>query len=199
MRLSKICNDLRLLSSGPQFGLGEINLPPRQAGSSIMPGKVNPVIPEVVNEVAFVVAGADVTVALASEAGQLQLNAFGPVVAFALLGSLKWLTAAVITLRDNCIVGITANSERLAGQTSTFVGVITAFTPYIGYATAAELAKRALADNTDIADLIVDAGLMEREDVRILIEPARLSGEDTSEPKLSRAYAPPSAETGRRE
>jgi aspartate ammonia-lyase len=199
MTLSKICNDLRLLSSGPQFGLGEINLPPRQAGSSIMPGKVNPVIPEVVNEVAFVVAGADVTVTLASEAGQLQLNAFGPVVAFALLGSLKWLTAAIITLRDNCIVGITANSERLAGQTSTFVGVITAFTPYIGYATAAELAKQALADNTDIADLIVDAGLMEREDVRILLEPARLSGEDNSEPNLSRAYAPPPAEADMRE
>jgi aspartate ammonia-lyase len=189
MKLSKICNDLRLLSSGPQFGLGEINLPPRQAGSSIMPGKVNPVIPEVVNEVCFVVAGTDTVVAMASEAGQLQLNAFGPVVAHGMLMSLKWLTAAMITLRENCVVGITANRERLAAQTSSFVGTITAFTPYIGYAAAADGADRALAGEGDIADLIVGAGLMAREDVQVLMEPARLSGEDTSEPTLSRDYA----------
>jgi aspartate ammonia-lyase len=188
MKLSKICNDLRLLSSGPQFGLGEITLPPRQAGSSIMPGKVNPVIPEVVNEVCFVVAGADLAVAMASEGGQLQLNAFGPVVANVLLSNLKWLTAALITLRENCVVGITANTERLAAQTSTFVGVITAFTPFIGYTAAAELAKTALATGANIADLIVDAGLMEREDVAIVLDPARLSGEDGSEPPLSREY-----------
>src|SRR5262249_1945759 len=163
-----ICNDLRLLASGPQCGLGEIHLPPRQAGSSIMPGKVNPVIPEVVNAVAFVVAGADVIVAMASEAGQLQLNAFGPVVAEALLGSLKWLTAATLTLREHCVVGIVADKERLAEQSSTFVGVITAFVPYIGYAAAADLAKKGLATKVDIAGLIVDAGLMARGDVHIL-------------------------------
>ncbi|MBV9173079.1 MAG: aspartate ammonia-lyase [Chloroflexi bacterium] len=188
MRLSKICNDLRLLASGPQFGLGEIRLPPRQAGSSIMPGKVNPVIPEVVNQVCFVVAGCDTVVALASEAGQLQLNAFGPVIAYSLLGSLKWLTAALMTLRERCVVGITANRERLAEQTMSFVGVITAFTPYIGYRTASALAQQALASQTNIADLIVARGLMPREDVQTLMESARLSGEDTSKPKLVGDY-----------
>ncbi|UJR85518.1 aspartate ammonia-lyase [Sandaracinus amylolyticus] len=189
MKLSKICNDLRLLASGPQCGLGEIRLPARQAGSSIMPGKVNPVIPEVVNEVAFVVAGADVTVAMACEAGQLQLNAFGPVVAHALLESLKWLTAAVITLRDNCVVGIEANRARLAEQTSSFVGVVTALTPYIGYAAAADLAKKALEGGGTIADLVVRAGLMDPADVEVLLTPARLSGEDVSVPRLSRDYS----------
>jgi aspartate ammonia-lyase len=116
IKLSKICNDLRLLSSGPQAGLGEINLPPRQAGSSIMPGKVNPVIPEVVNQVAFSIAGADVTVTMAAEGGQLQLNAFEPVIAHSLLQSLSWLRNAAKTLRVNCIDGITANTERLAAQ-----------------------------------------------------------------------------------
>jgi aspartate ammonia-lyase len=188
MRLSKICNDLRLLASGPQCGLGEIRLPARQAGSSIMPGKVNPVIPEVVNQVCFVVAGSDTVVALASEAGQLQLNAFGPVIAYALLGSLKWLTAALMTLRERCVVGITANYELLAEQTASFVGVITAFTPYLGYGTASELATLALANKTNIADLIVDRGLMVRKDVQTLMEAARLSGEDVSEPRLVGDY-----------
>ena len=199
MKLSKICNDLRLLASGPQCGLGEIRLPPRQAGSSIMPGKVNPVIPEVVNEVAFVVAGADVTVAMACEAGQLQLNAFGPVVAHALLESLKWLTAAVITLRDNCVVGIEADRARLAEQTSSFVGVVTALTPYIGYAAAADLAKKALAGGGTIADLVVQAGLMDAADVEILLTPARLSGQDVSAPRLSRDYSARETRAGTRE
>jgi aspartate ammonia-lyase len=185
LKLSKIANDLRLLSSGPQFGLGEIALPPRQAGSSIMPGTVNPVIPEAVNEVAFAVVGADLTVSLACEAGQLQLNAFGPVIASASLASLKWLTAGMITLRENCVVGIGANVARLAGQTASFVGVITAFTPYLGYATAATLAKQALATGADIADLVVATGLMTDDDVRTLMAPARLSGADTSTPVLS--------------
>jgi aspartate ammonia-lyase len=191
LKLSKIANDLRLLSSGPQFGLGEIALPSRQAGSSIMPGKVNPVIPESVNQVAFAVVGADLTVSMACEAGQLQLNAFGPVIASASLASLKWLTAAMITLRENCVQGIAANAERLAAQTSSFVGVVTAFTPYLGYATAATLAKQALASGADIADLIVETGLLTRDDVRTLMAPARLSGADTSEPVLSRT--PPTA------
>jgi len=185
LKLSKICNDLRLLSSGPQFGLGEIALPARQAGSSIMPGKVNPVIPESVNQVAFAVIGADVTVSLACEAGQLQLNAFGPVVASATLASLKWLAAAMITLRENCVDGIAANRERLAAQTASFVGVITAFTPYLGYEQAAALAKEALATGGNIGDLVVATGRLTAGDVAVLMAPARLSGADTSEPRLS--------------
>ncbi len=175
MKLSKICNDLRLLSSGPQAGFGEINLPPRQAGSSIMPGKVNPVIPEVVNEVAFVVAGGDVTLTMAAEAGQLQLNAFEPVMAHVLFENLKWTTAAMTTLRENCIQGITANEDRLAKQVSSFVGVITALIPDIGYEAAARLAKEALATNANIADLVVSSGLMTREKVKELLSPERLT------------------------
>jgi aspartate ammonia-lyase len=165
MKLSKICNDLRLLSSGPQAGLGEINLPPRQAGSSIMPGKVNPVIPEVVNQVAFVVAGGDVTLTMAAEAGQLQLNAFEPVMAHVLFENLKWMTAAMTTLRENCVAGITANEERLARQVASFVGVITALIPQVGYAAASELAKEALATGANIAELVVRQGVMSRAQV----------------------------------
>src|SRR3954470_21275712 len=123
VKLSKICNDLRLISSGPQAGLGEINLPARQAGSSIMPGKVDPVIPEVVNQVAFAIAGTDVTVTMAAEAGQLQLNAFEPVIGHSLLQSVSWLRHAMRTLRINCVDGITANTDRLAAQVDTSVGV----------------------------------------------------------------------------
>ncbi|MBN8228405.1 aspartate ammonia-lyase [Corallococcus macrosporus] len=175
MKLSKICNDLRLLASGPQAGFHEINLPPRQAGSSIMPGKVNPVIPEVVNEVAFVVAGGDVTLTMAAEAGQLQLNAFGPVMAHVLFENLKYMTAAMATLRLNCVTGITANKERLAHQVDSFVGIITALMPHIGYAPAARLAREALATNASIADLVVSAGLLTREQLAELLSPERLT------------------------
>ncbi|MDO9395678.1 MAG: aspartate ammonia-lyase [Herbiconiux sp.] len=179
IKLSKICNDLRLLSSGPQAGLGEINLPARQAGSSIMPGKVNPVIPEVVNQVAFSVAGADVTVTMAAEGGQLQLNAFEPVIAHALLQSLAWMTGGWRTLRVNCVDGITANLDRLDTMVSTSVGVVTALTPYIGYSAASALAKTALLTHRNIADLVVEADLMSRERVLKLTSPARLSGLET--------------------
>ncbi|TAK47842.1 MAG: aspartate ammonia-lyase [Xanthobacteraceae bacterium] len=175
MKLSKICNDLRLLGSGPRAGIGEITLPAQQAGSSIMPGKVNPVIPEVVNQVAFIVAGADVTVSLAAEGGQLQLNAFEPVMAHALFESLTWLTAAIRTLRINCITGITANRERLAEQVGSVVGVITALIPRIGYAAAAKLAMEALARHENIADLVVQSGLMTREQVLETLSPERLT------------------------
>lgn len=184
MKLSKICNDLRLLSSGPQAGLCEINLPPRQAGSSIMPGKVNPVIPEVVNEVAFVVAGGDVTLTMAAEAGQLQLNAFEPVMAHVLFENLKWTTAAVTTLRENCITGITANKERLANQVGSFVGVITALIPHIGYGPASELAKKALATNANIADLVVSSGLLTREQVTQMLSPELLTSTSGDEKKV---------------
>jgi aspartate ammonia-lyase len=176
VKLSKICNDLRLLSSGPQAGFGEINLPPRQAGSSIMPGKVNPVIPEVVNQVAFSVIGADATVTAAAEAGQLQLNAFEPVIAHSILQSLSWMTKACYTLRVNCIDGITANTARLAQQVESSVGVVTALTPYIGYAASATLAHTALTTNASIAELVVDAGLMTAHDVKRVLAPERLSG-----------------------
>lgn len=177
IKLSKICNDLRLLSSGPQAGLGEINLPARQAGSSIMPGKVNPVIPEVVNQVAFVIAGTDVTVTMAAEGGQLQLNAFEPVIAYSLLTSITWLSQACYTLRINCVDGITANVERLESMVATSVGVITALIPIIGYQEAAKLAKDALHTGRPVADLVVEAGLMTREAVLAELQPAKLAGD----------------------
>lgn len=176
VKLSKICNDLRLLSSGPQAGFGEINLPAQQAGSSIMPGKVNPVIPEVVNQVAFSVIGADATVTAAAEAGQLQLNAFEPVIAHSILQSLAWMTNACRTLRVNCIDGITANTLRLTAQVESSVGVVTALTPYIGYAASAALAHTALTTNASIAELVVTAGLMTTEEVQRVLSPERLSG-----------------------
>lgn len=183
IKLSKICNDLRLLSSGPQAGLGEISLPPRQAGSSIMPGKVNPVIPEVVNQVAFSIAGADTTVTMAAEAGQLQLNAFEPVIAHSLLQSLAWLTGACHTLRVHCVLGITANTDRLRPMVDSSVGVITALIPHIGYAAAAALAKTALLTGRNIIELVDETGLMNRDRIARLVSPARLSGlEPTTAP-----------------
>lgn len=177
MKLSKISNDLRLLSSGPQAGLGEINLPARQAGSSIMPGKVNPVIPEAINQVAFVIAGSDVTVALASEAGQLQLNAFEPVMAHVLLQNSAWLRRAVRSLRINCVDGITANKDRLGAQVATSVGLVTALTPHIGYAQAANLAKEALSGEGSIADLVVEKGLLTENEVQEILDPSGLSNQ----------------------
>nr|WP_200942370.1 MULTISPECIES: aspartate ammonia-lyase [unclassified Leifsonia] len=176
IKLSKICNDLRLLSSGPQAGFGEINLPAKQAGSSIMPGKVNPVIPEAVSQVAYAIAGADVTVTMAAEAGQLQLNAFEPVIAHSLLQSLAWMTQACWTLRVNCIDGITANTDRLEAMVASSVGVITALIPIIGYSEAAILAKQALLTGRPVADLVVEAGLMSREEVLAHLAPERLLG-----------------------
>ena len=179
IKLSKICNDLRLLSSGPQAGLGEIVLPPGQAGSSIMPGKVNPVIPEVVNQIAFAVVGHDVSVTMAAEAGQLQLNAFEPLILHSILTNVSWLAAGCRTLRVNCVDGIQANVARLDSMVRTSVGVVTALTPYIGYAAASALAKAALLTGRSVADLVVEAGLMTRERVEFLTSPARLSGRDS--------------------
>ena len=176
IKISKICNDLRLLSSGPQAGLGEINLPAQQAGSSIMSGKVNPVIPEVMNQVAFAVEGADMTVTMAVESGQLQLNAFEPVIAHSIFQSITWMRQGMWTLRVNCIDGITANRARLGAMVGASVGVITALTPFIGYAAAAALAKTALLTGHNVADLVVEGGLMTREEVTKQLSPARLSG-----------------------
>ena len=176
LKLSKISNDLRLLSSGPQAGLGEINLPARQAGSSIMPGKVNPVIPEAVTQVAYSVAGADVTVSMAVEAGQLQLNAFEPVIAHSLFQSITWLERACQTLRVNCVDGITANEERLEDMVSRSVTVITALAPVIGYAEAAKLAKEALATNEKVSELVTSRGLLDQAQLDEILQPSKLAG-----------------------
>ncbi|HWK20129.1 MAG TPA: aspartate ammonia-lyase [Microbacteriaceae bacterium] len=176
VKLSKICNDLRLLSSGPQAGLGELRLPARQAGSSIMPGKVNPVIPEVVNQIAFCVIGADATVTAAAEGGQLQLNAFEPVIANSLLQSLAWMANGCFTLRVNCIEGIEVDRARLRSQVDASVGVVTALTPYIGYQVAAELAHEALERGTSIREQVLARGLLAPELLDKVIAPERLSG-----------------------
>lgn len=177
IKLSKICNDLRLLSSGPQAGLGEINLPARQAGSSIMPGKVNPVIPEVVNQIAFAVAGTDVTVTMAAEGGQLQLNAFEPIIAYSLLTNISWMANGCRTLRVNCIEGITANEEHLQELVSASVGVVTGLIPYIGYQEAARIAKKALSTSRSVAELVVEAGLMNPHDVKEALSATKLAGD----------------------
>ncbi|MFD5599570.1 aspartate ammonia-lyase [Leucobacter sp. NPDC058333] len=176
LKLSKISNDLRLLSSGPQAGFGEINLPARQAGSSIMPGKVNPVIPEAVTQVAYSVAGADVTVSMAVEAGQLQLNAFEPVIAHSLFQSITWLARACQTLRVNCVDGITANEARLEDMVSRSVTVITALAPVIGYAEAAKLAKEALATNAKVSELVTSRGLLDQAQLDDILQPSKLAG-----------------------
>ena len=160
VKLSKVCNDLRLLSSGPRSGFGEINLPAMQAGSSIMPGKVNPVIPEVVNQIAFEVIGADITVTFAAEAGQLQLNAFEPVIANALFRSVKHLTNGCTTLADLCIKGITANPGRLAEGIERSIALVTALNPIIGYKLATAVASEAYANGTNVRQVVLERGLM---------------------------------------
>lgn len=161
VNLSKMCNDLRLMSSGPKTGFGEITLPAKQNGSSIMPGKVNPVIPEVVSQVAFLVAGNDVTITMAAEAGQLELNAFEPVIFYKLFESLTCLSNAIKTLTVNCIVGIVANEKHCKELLESSVGIVTALCPYLGYKKSAELAKEALAKEIKIKDLILEYGLIE--------------------------------------
>ncbi len=175
VKLSKICNDLRLLSSGPRAGLGEINLPARQAGSSIMPGKVNPVIPEVVNQVAFQIVGHDVTVSMAAEAGQLQLNAFEPVICYSLSAGLYRLRAAVETLTENCVRGITANREHLAIEVANSIGLVTALNPYLGYEVATELAKEALVSGRGVAELVLEKGLLPKDQLERILRPETLA------------------------
>jgi aspartate ammonia-lyase len=155
VKLSKICNDLRLLSSGPRTGLHEINLPPLQPGSSIMPGKVNPVVPEVVNQTAFYVIGADLTVTMAAEAGQLQLNVMEPVISFALFTSISYLTRACHTLREKCVVGITANAQHAEQLVRNSVGIVTQLNPVVGYEMAAEIAKEALRTGKSVYQIAV--------------------------------------------
>ena len=175
VKLSKTCNDLRLLSSGPRAGLGEINLPPMQAGSSIMPGKVNPVIPEVVNQIAFEVIGNDVTVSFAAEAGQLQLNAFEPVIAYSLFNSIVHLRNGCLTLAERCVKGITANAERLRASVESSIGVVTALNPYIGYANATEVAQEALASGKSVYDLVLEKNLLSKEKLDAILQPEVLT------------------------
>jgi aspartate ammonia-lyase len=178
VKISKICNDLRLLSSGPRAGLGEINLPPMQPGSSIMPGKVNPVIPEVVNQVCSDVIGGDVTVTLAAEAGQLQLNVFEPIIAYRLLYGLDSMKQAFVVLRTRCVEGITANPDRMRWFVEHSIGIVTALVPVLGYETATEIAKEALATGRGVYDLVCDRGLMTRSELDRVLDPRFMLGLD---------------------
>jgi len=174
VKLSKICNDLRLLSSGPRTGFGEINLPPMQPGSSIMPGKVNPVIPEAVNQVCFDVVGGDMTVTMAAEGGQLQLNVFEPVIAFRLLQNIRSMTAAVRMLRTKCIEGITANPDRLRDFVQRSIGIVTALVPVIGYEACTAVAKEALATGRGVYELVLERGLLTRAQLDEALDPRKM-------------------------
>lgn len=173
--LSKICNDLRLMSSGPKTGLAEINLPAKQNGSSIMPGKVNPVIPEVVSQVAFRIIGSDMTITMAAEAGQLELNAFEPVIFYSLFEGIQALTRAIGTLIDNCISGITANRDRCAELLNRSVGIATALKPYIGYKESARIAKESLATGVPIKEIVLRDGLMDEAQLSKVLEPENMT------------------------
>ena len=171
VNLSKMSNDLRLMGSGPKTGIAEIILPAKQNGSSIMPGKINPVIPEVVSQVAFLVVGNDATITMAAEAGQLELNAFEPVIFYKLFESLTCLANAMSTLRENCIVDIQANQSHCEEEVYNSVGIVTALCPYIGYKKAAALAKEALATGVSVQALVLRDGLMEKEMLEKVLNP----------------------------
>ena len=170
VKLSKICNDLRLLSSGPTAGLGEIRLPAVQAGSSIMPGKVNPVIPEVVNQVAYLVIGHDLTVTMCAEGGQLQLNAFEPTIGYCMLTSMRMLTAALETLTKRCVRGIEADRQHCLDLVEGSIGLVTALGPVLGYETSSRLARRALTERRKIAELVLEEGLLSEQQLRELLQ-----------------------------
>ncbi|MDD3840855.1 MAG: aspartate ammonia-lyase [Clostridia bacterium] len=162
VNLSKIANDLRLMSSGPKTGFAEINLPPRQNGSSIMPGKVNPVIPEVINQIAFNIIGNDVTITMAAEGGQLELNAFEPIIFYNLFESIETLTNGVDAFVEKCIEGITANKQRCKQLVENSIGIITAICPHIGYKQAAQIAETAIKTGESIKDIIIRNGIMNK-------------------------------------
>ena len=176
VKLSKICNDLRLLSSGPRAGFNEINLPPVQAGSSIMPGKVNPVIPEVVNQIAFEIIGNDVTVSFAAEAGQLQLNAFEPIIVRNLFNSLVFLRQGCIILAERCISGITANRDHLRAMVDNSIGIVTALNPYIGYENATAVAAEAYQTGKGVTEIVLAKGLLTKEKLDEILRPESLIG-----------------------
>ncbi|MFW3615555.1 aspartate ammonia-lyase [Billgrantia antri] len=174
VKLSKICNDLRLLSSGPRTGLNEINLPPRQPGSSIMPGKVNPVIPEAVNQVAFEVIGNDLALTMAAEGGQLQLNVMEPLIAYKIFDSIRLLTKAMDMLRTHCVLGITANRERCSELVENSIGLITALNPYIGYENATRIARVALESGKGVLDLVREEHLLEEGQLTEILRPDKM-------------------------
>lgn len=174
IRTSKMCNDLRLLASGPRTGLAEINLPPKQPGSSIMPGKVNPVIPEVVNQVCFKVIGNDTAVMMASEAAQLELNVMEPVLVECVVESITWLTKAFDTLRIECIDGITANKARCRQLTENSIGIVTALKPHIGYAACTEVAKEALETGSSVYQLVLDKKLLSKAQLDRILDPKNM-------------------------
>jgi aspartate ammonia-lyase len=173
--LSKIASDLRLMSSGPRAGLNEINLPARQNGSSIMPGKVNPVIPEVVNQIAFNIMGNDAAIAIACESGQLELNAFEPVIFYNLFQSIQTLSRGVRTFIDHCVTGITANTLRCKGMVDNSVGIITALNPYLGYRKAAEIAKLAQKTGKSVKSLVLEQKLMSRQKLATILDPEKMT------------------------
>jgi aspartate ammonia-lyase len=175
VKLSKICNDLRLLSSGPRAGLGEINLPAMQPGSSIMPGKVNPVIPEVVNQVCFDVMGGDMTVTIAAEAGQLQLNVFEPIIAYRLLRSVESLANACRVLRERCVEGITPNPDRMRRFVEQSIGIVTALVPVIGYESSTAVAKEALDSGRGVYDIVLERKLLTRAELDRVLNPEAMT------------------------
>jgi len=176
VKLSKICNDLRLLSSGPRAGINEINLPPMQPGSSIMPGKVNPVIPEVVNQIAFKVIGNDLTVTLAAEAGQLELNVMEPIMVQSLFESIEMLKNGMTTLLHRCISGITANEEHCRSMVMNSIGLVTALNPILGYETCTVLAREALQQNKGVYELVLEKQLLSQEELEEVLKPENMIG-----------------------
>lgn len=173
-KMSKICNDLRLLSSGPRTGFNEINLPAMQPGSSIMPGKVNPVIPEVVNQVCFQVIGTDVAITMASEAGQLQLNVFEPLIAYNLFNSINMMKHAFETLAYKCVDGITANKEECLELVLNSIGLVTALNPYLGYENSTIVAQEALRTGESVYKIVPEKGLLAKEDLDEIIKPENM-------------------------
>lgn len=175
LNMSKICNDLRLMASGPSSGFGEIHLPPRQPGSSIMPGKINPVMCEVINQVAFQVFGNDLTICLASEAGQLELNVMEPVLVFNLLQSLEIMKNAFGAFKTHCLEGITANEERCSGYVNSSTGLITALNPYIGYETSSRIVKEALSTGKTVRELLLAHHLIDQKQLETILDPYRMT------------------------
>ena len=174
VKLSKICNDLRLMASGPRCGLHEINLPPMAPGSSIMPGKVNPVIPEVTNQTCFKVIGNDTTVMIAAEAGQLQLNVIEPVITQCIIESQTWLGRAMDTLRERCVDGITVNAEHNAETVRNSIGIVTALNPYIGYKNSTKIAKEALETGASVYDLVLRDKILTKEKLDAILDPKHM-------------------------
>ncbi len=174
VKLSKISNDLRLMASGPRCGLFEINLPPMAPGSSIMPGKVNPVIPEITNQVCFKVFGNDTTVNFAAEAGQLQLNVMEPIIVECILESMTWLTNVMHTLRSKCIEGITVNKEHCEAMVKNSIGIVTALNPYIGYKNSTKIAKEALKTGGSIYNIVLEQGILTKEEIDKILDPENM-------------------------